>query len=398
MSLQSLQTTVKTSIRSFSSCQALLRGMGSLDDQSPYENQKSISKLKVHQRTHESSRIGIIGVPFHKGQSSSGVEEAPSALREFGMVKQMISIGHNVKDFGDIICENIGERNDVPDKIRSLPDLACASHALSSKVQEVMREHRKVLTIGGDHSIALGSVDGHIQAKNGEICLLWVDAHADLNTADTSESGHMHGMPVSLLVKELADYWPYLPGLDWQKPTMSIKNLAYIGLRSVDHYERLIIEKYGVSAYGMEDIEKYGIHAVTTLALERINPTGTKSLHVSFDIDALDTLEAPCTGTSVRGGLTLREGVHIMEIAHRTGWLGAVDMVEINPRLGNILQVKTTLEAATHIIKAAFGFSRSGHVPQHIEKLPGYYAPILIEDKVVKREEPIVSAPFLEKS
>ncbi|CAB0009844.1 unnamed protein product [Nesidiocoris tenuis] len=109
-------------------------------------------------------------------------------------------------------------------------------------VQTVMSDQRKVLTIGGDHSIALGSVDGHVQAKNGEVCLLWVDAHADLNTANTSDSGHMHGMPVSLLVKELADYWPYLPGLDWQTPRTrradSARRCAHHGNSSQDRLAR----------------------------------------------------------------------------------------------------------------------------------------------------------------
>ncbi|XP_024081118.1 arginase, hepatic isoform X2 [Cimex lectularius] len=313
-------------------------------------------------------------------------------LREFGLVKEMQQLGHDVKDYGDILCStNHLSKKSTDGNLPKLPclnDLSQASENLSKMVQTAMKDERKVLIVGGDHSIALGSVDGHMKAKNGKVCLLWVDAHADLNTADTSDTGNMHGMPVSLLVKELLHYWPYLPGFEWQQPELSIQNIAYIGLRSVDQYERFIIEKYGVSAYGMEDIEKYGIHAVTRLALEKINPDHTRSLHVSFDIDALDALEAPCTGTPVRGGLTLREAVHIMEVAHRTGWLQVVDMVEINPSIGNPQQLKITLEAAMALIKAAFGFSRSGYVPKHISKLPGFYAPIKGENENKSKSPP----------
>lgn len=143
-------------------------------------------------------------------------------------------------------------------------------------------------------------MDGHIQAKSENICLLWIDAHADLNTNKTSKTGNIHGMPVALLARELSDYWPYLPGMDWQKPVMSIRNIAYIGLRSVDLYERLVIDNLGINAYGMEDVERYGIDTVVAMALDRIDPDRNKPIHISFDIDSLDSLEAPSTGTSGR--------------------------------------------------------------------------------------------------
>lgn len=146
--------------------------------------------------------------------------------------------------------------------------------------------------------IGVATVDGHIRAKSENIALLWIDAHADLNTNKTSSTGNTHGMPVALLAKELSDYWPYLPGMDWQKPVISIRNVAYIGLRSVDSYERLIIEKLGINAFGMEDIERYGIDTILNMALDRVDPDRNKSIHVSYDIDSLDTLEAPSTGTS----------------------------------------------------------------------------------------------------
>lgn len=178
-------------------------------------------------------------------------------------------------------------------------------------------------------------------------------------------------MPVALLTSELADYWPYLPGMDWQEPVLSIKNVAYIGLRSIDPYERLVIEKFHITAFGMEDVERYGIHDVVAMALRKIDPDNSRSLHVSFDIDSLDPLEAPCTGTPVRGGLTLREAVQIMEEVYRTNRLNAIDLVEVNPEVGNERDNSLTLQAAMHVIQAGFGYTRRGlKVPKGVTDLP----------------------------
>ncbi|KAG8228286.1 hypothetical protein J437_LFUL006254 [Ladona fulva] len=144
---------------------------------------------------------------------------------------------------------------------------------------------------------------------------------------------------------------------------ISVKNVAYIGLRSVDDYERYIIDKYRITAFAMEDIEKHGIIEITERALEAINPKNNRSLHVSYDIDSLDTLEAPSTGTSVRGGLTLREGVSLLEIVHKTNTLAAFDLVEVNPKIGGEEDVMKTLEAAKFLIMAAFGYKRKGSPP-----------------------------------
>lgn len=251
-----------------------------------------------------------------------------------------------------------------------LGDVAACTNRLSESVQKVLKDGRRVLTLGGDHSLGIGTIDGHVKVMQN-VAVIWVDAHADLNTNKTSESGNVHGMPVALLTSELSDYWPHLPGMDWQQPMLSIRNVAYIGLRSVDRYERLVIEKFGITAFGMEDVERYGIHDVISMAIDKIDPDGVKSLHVSFDIDSLDPLEAPSTGTAVRGGLSLREAIHIMEEVHRTHRLNAIDLVEVNPYIGNVRDVKLTIEAAIHIIQAALGYSRRGlKVPKGVTDMP----------------------------
>ncbi|XP_066603083.1 arginase, hepatic isoform X2 [Prorops nasuta] len=239
-------------------------------------------------------KVGVIGVPFEKGQKKKGVAQGPKAIRSAGLIKELESLGLDVKDYGDILYRE-SNINGVSN-MEHLSHVAACTNRLSEQIQQVLNDGRRALTIGGDHSLGIGTIDGHVKAK-GDVAVLWVDAHADLNTNKTSESGNVHGMPVALLTSELADYWPHLPGMDWQQPMLSIRNVAYIGLRSVDRYERLVIEKFGITAFGMEDVERYGIHDVVYMALSKIDPDNTKSLHVSFDIDSLDPLEAPSTGT-----------------------------------------------------------------------------------------------------
>lgn len=139
------------------------------------------------------------------------------------------------------------------------------------------------------------------------------------------------------------------------KRSLSLKNLAYIGLRSVDESEKMFIKKHDITAYGMQDVDKHGVTNLVAMALDKIDPRRNKSIHVSFDIDSLDILEAPSTGTPIRGGLTLREGIQIMELLHETGRVNVIDLVEVNPRIGTEDAVKKTITAAVEIILAAFG-------------------------------------------
>lgn len=202
----------------------------------------------------------------------------------------------DVRDYGDVEYTPKDELIGTPNMLE-LNAVSQCNYELSRKVQRVLSDGRMVITLGGDHAIGIGTVDGH-HRYNPNVAVIWVDAHADLNTNATSQSGNIHGMPVALLAKELTDYWPYLPGMDWQKPNIPINNFGYIGLRSVDDFERAIIQKYEIAAYGMREIDQLGIVKVVQNVLKRIDPENKKSIHLSFDIDALDSLEAPSTGTS----------------------------------------------------------------------------------------------------
>ncbi|XP_066138595.1 arginase, hepatic [Euwallacea fornicatus] len=329
-------------------------------------------KRKLH--TNDSSiKVGILGVPFDKGQAKKGVANGPSVIRQMGLIERLEEIENklDVKDYGDISYKIPPDlKNENIPNMKEYAHIASCNYEVSKTVKSILSRGRICVTLGGDHSLGLGTVDGHIKAKDENVCVLWVDAHGDLNTNKTSSSGNVHGMPMALLVKELSDYWPYLPGMDWQRPIISLRNIAYIGLRSVDSYERLIIDELGINAFGMEDIENYGISTVLDMALNKIDPEREKSIHVSFDIDSLDSLEAPSTGTAVRGGMTLREGIQLMEMVHRTRRLGALDLVEVNPFIGSEQDVKKTVDAAIYIIAAALGHSRRGLRPRNIHTLP----------------------------
>jgi len=316
--------------------------------------------------------IGVLGVPFDKGQPKVGVGNGPKFIRHAGLIDRIKTIDEqiDVKDYGDVSYSVKHDLAKDVENMRQYEHVATCTEEVSKSVSKIIRDDRVCVTLGGDHSLGLGTVDGHLQAKDNNVSVLWVDAHADLNTNKTSATGNIHGMPLALLAKELSDYWPYLPGMDWQKPVISIRNIAYIGLRDVDVYERLVIDKLGITAFGIEDIEKYGIHNVVQMALDRIDPQQHRSIHVSFDIDSLDSLEAPSTGTSVRGGLTLREGIHIMETVYNTGRVGAIDLVEVNPSIGNEVDVKNTVEAAIRVIMAGVGYKRQGLRLKHIQEMP----------------------------
>lgn len=276
-------------------------------------------------------------------------------------IKQ-ISPNIDIQDYGDVEYEVVNSSGRKIANLNDLGHVAACNKVLADKVEQILGDNRMPVTIGGCHSIAIGSLSGVARKiSSKDLCVLWVDAHMDLNTNTTSPSGNMHGMPVSLVTKELRPSWPTIPELAWCKPQLSLKNFCWIGLRSIDYYERLMMDKYGIKYFDMRDIDKMGIEKITNAALKAINPNGDKKLHVSFDIDALDTIHAPSTGTACVGGMTLREGIFLIEEVNRSGTLASMDIVEINPKIGTQADVTTTLNSAKAIILAAMGHNRGGN-------------------------------------
>lgn len=289
-------------------------------------------------------------------------------MRGSGLITHLESLGFDVQDFGDVVFE-LPDGDHEHMGAKHLRSVMGFNEMLSKRVAQVIGGGRMCLTLGGDHSIGVGTVHGAVAALP-ETSVLWIDAHADLNTPLTSPSGNVHGMPVSFCLKELAEFHTPLAGVDWHAPQLSAQHIAFIGLRDVDPYEKLIIDQLNLCAISMEELHSVGLAEALKYALSRIDPDGKRHLHVSFDIDALDPLEAPSTGTPVRGGLTLREGVQLLRTVQRTGRLTAVDIVEVNPLLGSPSQVQSTLEAARHLAAAAAGHYLGGFPPTNNRQIP----------------------------
>lgn len=217
--------------------------------------------------------------------------------------------------------------------------VSAVTEALSNQVYEHARAGRLALTLGGDHSIAVGSISGTARAvreRHGrgsaaaELAVIWVDAHADINTPQSSGSGNIHGMPVAFLAGLTRTPPEDSRVFGWLEPHHLInpKKLVYIGLRDVDLPEKKILRDHGIKAFSMHDVDRHGIGRVMEMALDYIGPDSP--IHLSFDVDALDPMWAPSTGTPVRGGLTLREGDFICECVHETGSLIAMDLVSLS--------------------------------------------------------------------
>lgn len=234
--------------------------------------------------------------------------------------------------------------------------VSAVTQALSQQVYDHAKEGRFVLTLGGDHSIAIGTISGTAKAirerLGRDMAVIWVDAHADINTPETSDSGNIHGMPVAFLTG-LASDKPDAP-FGWIKDEhrVSVKKIVYIGLRDVDRGEKKILRENGIKAFSMHDIDRHGIGKVMDMALGWIG--SDTPIHLSFDIDALDPRFAPSTGTAVRGGLTLREGDFIAECVHETGSLVALDLVEVNPSLEEEGAAET-VRSGVSIVRCALG-------------------------------------------
>lgn len=236
--------------------------------------------------------------------------------------------------------------------------VSAVNKAISQKTYEQSVAGRLTLTLGGDHSIAIGTISGTAKATRErlgrEIAVIWVDAHADINTPESSDSGNIHGMPVAFLTGLAKGDSDDTFGWVKEEHQLNIKKLVYIGLRDVDVGEKKILREHGVKAFSMFDVDRYGIGRVMEMALAHIG--ADTPIHLSFDIDALDPTWAPSTGTPVRGGLTLREGDYICECIHQTGNLIAVDLVEVNPALAATeAGALETVRAGCSIVRCALG-------------------------------------------
>eukprot|EP00283_Hemiselmis_rufescens_P019302 CAMPEP_0173449588 /NCGR_PEP_ID=MMETSP1357-20121228/43013_1 /TAXON_ID=77926 /ORGANISM="Hemiselmis rufescens, Strain PCC563" /LENGTH=361 /DNA_ID=CAMNT_0014416193 /DNA_START=132 /DNA_END=1217 /DNA_ORIENTATION=- len=296
----------------------------------------------------------VIGAPMTLGQPKEGTDDGPDMIRAADLHQELHSLGWKVNDYGNIDMPEPSPSDAKlkgPGKARHPEPIGKGCELVCNKVQQATQEGQFVLTLGGDHSIGAGTVGGIMKARP-ETGIIWVDAHADINTPSISESGNMHGMPLSLVMGLEKPH--ELPGWSWLSsvPKLSPRQLVYIGLRDVDDAEVAILRELGILAFTMYHVDKYGIGGVMERTLEHLQH---RPLHLSYDIDAVDPLHAPATGTTVRGGLTFREAHYVAEACGESGQLGSVDMVEVNPSLGSDADTKETVEMGLAIVSSAMG-------------------------------------------
>ena len=273
----------------------------------------------------------------------------------------LTSLGWRVEDLNDIDFDTIAKEwngGNTP-SARNCGIVGTANKHLADVVEAQLRARRFPLILGGDHSIGIGSLAGILRAQPNT-GVLWVDAHADLNNPNMSESGNMHGMPVGLLMEGVAPDHMKLPGLEWlaNGPRLQPSQIVYVGLRDVDSAERAVIRNLGIMAFTMYDVDRYGIGHVMEMALDHLlKDDANRPLHMSYDIDAIDPIHAPATGTTVRGGLTFREAHFVAEFAAASGNLASAEIVELNPTLSDGAGAKETVELGLHIVTSMLGQS-----------------------------------------
>jgi len=292
-----------------------------------------------------------VGVPFSGGQDKRGVDEGPGRLLSFGIGDQLKCLGWNIKE-EMLSIEDIKPKNeeDTHGTLKCPRLVGAVTQALAKTVQSHASEGSIVLTLGGDHSIAIGSIAGTFAAHPNAV-VIWVDAHSDINTPESSQSGNMHGCPVALLLGIAGS----VPGFEWLKPCLTPDRIVYIGLRDIDEGERRILRDNKIKVFTMKDVDRYGIGKVMKKAFKHVNPYKDLPIHLSFDVDGMDPSVAPSTGTPVRGGLTFREGCYICEFLAETGLLIGVDITEVNPKIGSERDVAVTLGVACSITRCALG-------------------------------------------
>jgi arginase len=293
----------------------------------------------------------LIGVPLDMGGSRRGVDMGPSAFRIAGLGEKIAGLGRSVADRGDLPSPIPETRKLGDPKKKFIKDIAKVCDRLYQIARTSIEEGAMPLVLGGDHSLAAGSVAAsaaHARTAGQTIGLLWIDAHGDMNTPASTPSGNVHGMPLAAL---LGPEPVELSSIGGFVPTVLPERTALIGVRNLDEREKDLVRNSGVHVFTMKDIDRLGVAVVATEAL-RVVSDGTSGLHVSFDLDVCDPAIAPGVGTPVKGGLNYREAHLLMELIAESGLLTALDLVEVNPTLDIR---NTTAELGTELALSALG-------------------------------------------
>lgn len=297
-----------------------------------------------------SLEIDLIGATTAFGQGKPGVTFGPDALRIAGIVEMLEQNGHTVTDVGNIIGNyphNYTKQNiKVTDDLKNLDEVRDYSEALAKATSSSVENNKFPLTIGGDHSLALGSLSG-IAPHYDNLGVIWFDAHGDLNTAETSPSGNIHGM---ILAELLGVGNEKLTSVNGFNAKLKFENVVLIGVRDLDDGEKELIKEKNILTFSMSDVRELGLNEILNRTLKHLEHTD--GLHLSFDVDSIDPMEVKGTGTKVPGGLFTSEVIMFMEELSKTNKLTSMDLVEVNPLLD---EENKTAETAVHVTEYLFG-------------------------------------------
>ena len=296
-------------------------------------------------------QIRVIGVPLDLGQSRRGVDMGPSAVRVAGLEARLEAIGHVVEDGGNVAVAIPEQKKEGAAHAKYLKEITATCIKSAELVMKSLESGKVPLVLGGDHSVAAGTVAGvaeFYRKQNQKIGLLWIDAHSDMNTPETSPSGNVHGMPLAAIMglgpNELGNIFNF-------SPKVHPENCVLVGIRDVDAHEKENIRRAGVEVFTMRDIDERGMRSVMEEAL-RMAGRGTAGYHVSLDMDWIDPADAPGVGTPVWGGATYREAHLAMEIISDHGRMLSMEIVEVNPVIDEHNQ---TADLAVELSLSAFG-------------------------------------------
>lgn len=296
-------------------------------------------------------KIRVIGVPLDLGQSRRGVDMGPSAVRVAGLEARLEALGHKVEDAGNILVAIAEQKKEGDPHAKYLKEIVatCTKHA--ELVLKTLEAGKVPIVLGGDHSVAVGTMAGvaEFHRRQGQkVGLIWIDAHTDINTPETSPTGNVHGMPLAAIMglgpPELANIFDF-------SPKVAPENCVLVGVRDIDAVEKENVRKAGVEVYTMRDIDERGMRAVMEEAL-RIAGRGTAGYHISLDMDWIDPEDAPGVGTPVRGGATYREAHLVMEAIADHGRMTSFEIVEVNPVID---EHNRTADLAVELALSVFG-------------------------------------------
>ncbi len=296
-------------------------------------------------------RVSILGVPLGYGSSLAGVDIGPAALRVARLNQRIAQLGYEVRDLGDMRLTRPQDPPDPAARVKYLPEISAACEELALEVRNILEGGELPLVLGGDHSIAVGSISGaaaFYRERGQSLGLIWFDAHADMNTPETSPSGNIHGMPLSAVLGFGAPELTHVAGF---APKLDPRFCAHLGARDIDQGERELIRRLGLRFFTMREIDERGISACMDEAIS-IASRAPAGYAVTFDVDALDPGDAPGSGTLVRGGLTYRESHLAMEKIAEAGGMRSLEIVEINTALD---VNNRTAEVGVELILSALG-------------------------------------------